>query len=143
SVKKQKYICPNCKKTAIASIDDVRPNDHIALWVKRAIASELTESISKKYISKRYFVSANTVQRASNMWFEDNNRFIWLPQHISFDDFKSGNFAKASMSIVLINRVDHRILDVIKDRANLKNYFNRYSLSARRAVKTITVDLFS
>ena len=143
SVKKQKYICPNCKKTAIASIDDVRPNDHIALCVKRAIASELTESISKKYIGKRYFVSGNTVQRASNMWFEDNNRFIWLPQHISFDDFKSGKFAKASMSIVLINSVDHRILDIIKDRANLKNYFNRYSLSARRAVKTITVDLFS
>ena len=56
-------------------INHVRPNDHIALCVKRAVARELTESISKKYIGKRYFVSSNTVQRASNMWFEDNNRF--------------------------------------------------------------------
>lgn len=144
SVKKQKYICPNCHKTALATVLDVRPNDHIALCVKQAIANELTEAVSKKYIGQRYFVSPNTVQRASNMWFETNKpRFTWLPKHIAFDDFKSGKFANAGMSVVLVDIERHRVLDIIKDRNNITNYFRQYDIVTRRAVKTVTVDLFT
>lgn len=144
SIKKQKYICSNCRKTSLAPVLDVRPNDHIALCVKQAIASESTEAVSKKYIGQRYFVSANTVERASNSWFNANTpRFTWLPQNIAFDDFKSGKFAHAAMSIVLVDIQKHRILDIIKDRNNITNYFFQYSSEARSAVKTVTVDLFT
>ena len=47
--------------------------------------------------------------------------------------------------MILIDSVNHRILDVMKDRGagQLRAYFNQYSTAARAAVKTITVDLFT
>ncbi|MDY2513399.1 transposase, partial [Weissella confusa] len=65
--------------------------------------------------------------------------------NIAFDDFKSGKFATSGMSMILIDSVNHRILDVMKDRGagQLRAYFNQYSPAARAAVKTITVDLFT
>ena len=47
--------------------------------------------------------------------------------------------------MILIDSVNHRILDVMKDRGagQLRAYFNQYSPAARAAVKTITVDLFT
>ena len=49
------------------------------------------------------------------------------------------------MSMILIDSVNHRILDVMKDRGagQLSAYFNQYSPAAQAAVKTITVDLFT
>lgn len=47
--------------------------------------------------------------------------------------------------MILIDSVNHRIIDVMKDRGagQLRAYFNQYSPAARSAVKTITVDLFT
>lgn len=144
NIRKQKYICPKCKKTSLAAVEDVRPNDHISLAVKRAVAVELTETLTAKYIAKTYNVSFNSIQRASKLWFQTNQpRFSWLPQHIAFDDFKSGSFAKAGMSVIVVDILRHRLLDVIKDRTNIVGYFSQYNIEARRAVKTVTVDLFT
>ncbi|WP_210114195.1 hypothetical protein, partial [Weissella confusa] len=46
--------------------------------------------------------------------------FHYLPQNIAFDDFKSGRFATSGMSMILIDSVNHRILDVMKDGADVK-----------------------
>ncbi|WP_134644758.1 transposase [Weissella cibaria] len=66
-------------------------------------------------------------------------------KHIAFDDFKSGKFATSGMSMILIDSVNHRILDVMKDcgAGQLRAYFNQYSPAARATVKTIMVDLFT
>ncbi|WP_250787538.1 transposase, partial [Periweissella ghanensis] len=108
------------------------------------MAVELTETLTAKYIAKTYNVSFNSIQRASKLWFQTNQpRFSWLPQHIAFDDFKSGSFAKAGMSVIVVDILRHRLLDVIKDRTNIVGYFSQYNIEARRAVKTVTVDLFT
>ena len=43
------------------------------------------------------------------------------------------------MSMILIDSVNHRILDVMKDRGavQLRSYFNQYSPAVRAAVKPL------
>jgi len=82
---------------------------------------------------------------AEGLFVYNKTNFHYLPQNIAFDDFKSGKFATSGMSMILIDSVNHRILDVMKDCGvgQLRAYFNQYSPAARAAVKTITVDLFT
>ena len=49
------------------------------------------------------------------------------------------------MSMILMNIENHRTLDIILSRRSgyLRNYFLRYDRSARLAVQTITVDLYT
>lgn len=112
-IRKQKFLWKKCGHTSIAHLTDIQPNNHIIDKVKQTAAMELSENVSQK--------------------------------HIAFADFKSGKFATSGMSMILIDSVNHRILDVMKDRGagQLRAYFNQYSPSARAAVKTITVDLFT
>ncbi|GAA3175241.1 ISL3 family transposase [Fructilactobacillus sanfranciscensis] len=78
-----------------------------------------------------------------DQFFKPN--YHWLPRHIAFDDFKSGRFAPSGMSMILMNIENHRTLDIILSRRSryLRNYFLRYDRSARLAVQTITVDLYT
>jgi len=145
SIRKQKYLCKNCHQTALAAFKDVAVNCHFTKRVKQKLAFDGIENISVKYIAKENFTSDNTVTRAMWALFEYNQPdFHFLPAHMAFDDFKAGRFAGSGMSIILMNIENHRVLDVIKDRSNysLTKYFQRYSLAARAAVQTITVDLY-
>src|SRR5699024_12485629 len=49
------------------------------------------------------------------------------------------------MSFLFIDNVTHQVLDIVENRQQsyLMNYFMRYSLQARRAVKTVTMDMYS
>ncbi|WP_404975455.1 ISL3 family transposase [Weissella paramesenteroides] len=147
AIRKQKYLCPQCHLTALAEFSDIKPGDHIMTNVKQAAAMELSENVSQKHIAQAYNISPHTVMRqAQGLFTYNKTAFHYLPQHIAFDDFKSGNFAKNSgMSMILMDSATHRVLDIMQDRGdnNLRHYFEQYSYQARAAVKTITVDLFS
>ena len=69
-------------------------------------------------------------------------QYDWLPQAISFDDFKSGN--SSNMSILMINPVNHRTIDVIESRKGkaLLAAFFKFSHVARYQVKYVIVDLY-
>lgn len=71
--------------------------------------------------------------------------YHWLPRHIAFDNFKSGRFAPNRMSMILMNIENKRTLNIIYSRRKsyLRNYFLRYTRSARLAVQTVTVDLYT
>lgn len=145
-IRKQKFKCQKCGHTAMARLSDIQPNNHIIDKVKQVIAMELSENVSQKHIALDNNVSTHTVMHAAEGLFVYNKtNFHYLPQNIAFDDFKSGRFATSGMSMILIDSVNHRILDVMKDRGagQLRAYFNQYSPAARAAVKTITVDLFT
>ncbi|WP_416370385.1 transposase [Weissella confusa] len=81
------------------------------------------------------------MRAAEGLFIYNKTNFHCLPQNVAFDDFKSDKFATSGMSIILINSVNHRILDVMKDRGagRLHAYFNQYNPAARATVKTITV----
>ena len=55
------------------------------------------------------------MRAAKGLFVYNKTNFHYLPQNIAFDDFKSGKFSTSGMSLILIDSVNHRILDVIKD----------------------------
>ena len=151
SVRKQKYLCPaspQCPETVtkLAAVEDVQYRHHIATNIKKRIMMQLTKNESQTDIADNFSVSDWTVRRVINHLdhvFKPN--YHWLPRHIAFDDFRSGRFAPSGMSMILVNIENHRTLDIILSRRSsfLRNYFLRYSHSARLAVRTVTVDLYT
>lgn len=151
SIKKQKYICkPSIKcpetVTSFASIEDVKYRDHISKAIKQKVMMDLTLNISQKDLAKEHGISDGTVRRVIDH-LDQNFRpnYHWLPRHIAFDDFKSGRFAPSGMSMILMNIENKRTLDILPSRQNsaLRSYFLRYDRSARLAVQTVTVDLYT
>lgn len=151
SIRKQKYICPpsaDCPQTItrVARVKGINDGCRIANVVKYHITEELSESVSMKVIAQHHNVSTNTVIRQLTP-LETNlkpNRH-WLPSTIAFDDFKSGQFAQSGMSMVLMNPMNHRTIDIIQSRRDryLRSYFlSHYSQQARWSVRIVVVDLF-
>lgn len=150
-IRKQQYICKpsvQCPETItkIASIHGIRRGCRIANNVKQYITKDLHRNISQKELAKNYYVSASTVARTidslEDIFTPEKN---WLPATIAFDDFKSGQFATSGMSMLLMNPVNHRTIDIIQSRNSryLKQYFYRhFTRQARLAVRLIVVDLY-
>ena len=69
----------------------------------------------------------------------------YLPQVLSFDEFKSVKSADGAMSFHLCNGKNGKIIDIVEDRRldSLIKYFSRYSHKARANVKVITIDMYS
>lgn len=151
SIKKQKYICKassSCPEviTKLAALRDINYHDHISLATKQRAMMLLTKNESQSDLAKELNVSDWTIRRVItnlDQFFKPN--YHWLPRHIAFDDFKSGLFAPSGMSMILMNIENKRTLDIILSRKNsyLRNYFLRYDRSARLAVQTVTVDLYT
>ena len=107
---------------------------------------QLTANESQTDIAKELAISDWTVRRLIfNLDQSFKPNYHWLPRHIAFDDFKSGRFAPSGMSMILMNIENHRTLDIILSRRSryLYHYFLRYDRSARLAVQTVTVDLYT
>ena len=69
----------------------------------------------------------------------------YLPQVLSFDEFKSVKSSDGAMSFHLCNGKNGKIIDIVEDRRldSLIKYFSRYSHKARANVKVITIDMYS
>ncbi|WP_231120254.1 transposase [Limosilactobacillus reuteri] len=150
SIKKQKYICKasSCPEvvTKLAAVEDIHYRNHISLAIKQRAMMLLTKNESQSDLAKELNVSDWTIRRVItnlDQFFKPN--YHWLPRHIAFDDFKSGRFAPSGMSMILMNIENKRTLDIILSRKNsyLRKYFLRYDRSARLAVQTVTVDLYT
>ena len=94
-------------------------------------------------IAKRVSVSPTTVIRLlenSGKALEPS-RFE-LPEHLSFDEFKSVKEATGSMSFIFTNAQTHDIIDIVENRQQreLIAYFQRYPNELRQTVKTVTLD---
>ena len=120
-IKKQKYICkpsPQCPETVtkVAEIKGINQGCRIANNVKQAITLDLRRNESQKDIGEQYHVSPSMVGRIIDS-LEDSftPEKSWLPNTIAFDDFKSGRFATSGMSMILMNPVNHRTIDIIPE----------------------------
>ena len=150
-IKKQKYICkpsPSCPHTVtkVAQIKGIHQGCRIADNVKQAIILQLRKNESQKDIGEQYNVSSSTVGRVIDS-LEDNFTPVkdWLPHTIAFDDFKSGHFATSGMSMLLMNPVNHRTIDIIPSRnaRSFRQYFYvHFTRQARLAVRLVVVDLY-
>lgn len=85
------------------------------------------------------------MRQAEGLASYHKTNYRYLPKNIAFDDFKTGKISPSGMSMWLMNSDTHLPIDIIQNRQgkSLEEYFLGYFHSARKAVETVTVDLFS
>ena len=143
---KQRFLCHCCNKKFFARTNIVNDNSFISNQVKYAIALELKNKISEKDIAKRYRVSPNTVERIIDSYYEGKKLYKhYLPEVLSFDEFKSVKSADGAMSFNMCDAKTGKIIDIVEDRklTSLLKYFAYYTHKARSKVKLIVIDMYS
>ena len=143
---KQRFICHSCNKKFFATTKIVDEGCFISNQVKYAIALELKNKISEKDIAKRYRVSPNTVERIIDSYYETKKLYKhYLPEVLSFDEFKSVKSADGAMSFHMVDGKTGKTIDIVEDRRlnSLLTYFSYYTHKARSKVKLIVIDMYS
>ena len=145
-LKKQRFLCHSCNKKFFAKTKIVNDNCFISNQVKYAIALELKNKISEVDISKRYRVSPNTVERIIDSYYDTQKLYKhYLPEVLSFDEFKSVKSADGAMSFHMCDGKTGKTIDIVEDRKlnSLMRYFSYYTHKARSNVKLIVIDMYS
>ena len=145
-LKKQRFLCHSCNKKFFATTPIVNKGCFISNSVKYAIALDLKHKISEKDIAKRYRVSPNTVERIIDSYYDGQKLYKhYLPEVLSFDEFKSVKSADGSMSFNMCDGKTGKILDIVEDRKlnSLLKYFSYFTHKARSKVKLIVIDMYS
>ena len=145
-LKKQRFLCHSCNKKFFAKTKIVNDGCFISNPVKYAIALDLKNKISEKDISKRYRVSPNTVERIIDSYYDTQKLYKhYLPEVLSFDEFKSVKSADCAMSFHMCDGKTGKTIDIVEDRKlnSLMRYFSYYTHKARSKVKLIVIDMYS
>ena len=145
-LKKQRFLCHSCNKKFFAKTKIVNDGCFISNPVKYAIALDLKNKISEKDISKRYRVSPNTVERIIDSYYDTQKLYKhYLPEVLSFDEFKSVKSADGAMSFHMCDGKTGKTIDIVEDRKlnSLMRYFSYYTYEARSKVKLIVIDMYS
>ena len=143
---KQRFLCHSCHKKFFAKTKIVNDGCFISNQVKYAIALELKKKISEKDIANRYRVSPNTVERIIDSYYETQKLYKnYLPEVLSFDEFKSVKSADGAMSFHMCDGRTGKTLDIVEDRRlnSLLRYFVYFTHKARSKVKLIVIDMYS
>ena len=143
---KQRFLCHSCHKKFFARTKIVNDGCFISNQVKYAIALELKKKISEKDIANRYRVSPNTVERIIDSYYETQKLYKnYLPEVLSFDEFKSVKSADGAMSFHMCDGRTGKTLDIVEDRRlnSLLRYFAYFTHKARSKVKLIVIDMYS
>ena len=145
-LKKQRFYCKHCSSTFMAQTSLVNRHCYISNIIKSTISAELVETQSMKLIAKHLNVSSHTVLRqldTAGMSYKLN--YHYLAEHLSIDEFKSVKNVTGAMSLLVIDALTHKPIDIVENRQQsyLSDYFMRYSLQARLRVKTVTMDMYS
>ena len=145
-LRKQRFLCKHCGETFSAETSLVDRHCFISNPLKSLISLELREEQSMTLIAKHLNVSTSTVIRQLLKVGESlRPKYNYLPEHLGIDEFKSVKRVSGAMSFIFVDNVTHQVMDIVENRQQhyLMNYFMTYSLKARRAVKTVTMDMYS
>lgn len=145
-LKKQKMYCKDCNKYFLLESKIVDKHCNISNQVKRHILASLTKKLSSKDIGHDNYVSTTTVARFMAKFDNAFNvDFLYLPEHLSFDEFKSTKDAKGAMSFIYLNSDTHKVIDIVENRQlhSLKKYFLCFPRYVRDKVKTVCIDMYS
>ena len=145
-LKKQRFLCHSCNKKFFAKTKLVNDGCFISNQVKYSIALDLKNKISEKDIAKRYRVSPNTVERIIDSYYDTQKLYKhYLPEVLSFDEFKSVKSADGAMSFHMCDGKTGKTIDIVEDRKlnSLMRYFSYYTHKARSNVKLIVIDMYS
>lgn len=145
-LKKQRYLCKHCGKAFTLRDNVTEYGCFISKNTKWKIANELRNKISEKDIAKNNNVSPNTVERIMDSYYDTQKLYKhYLPEVLSFDEFKSVKSADGAMSFHMCNGETGQTIDIVEDRKllSLLKYFGYYSFKARNSVKFIIIDMYS
>lgn len=145
-LKKQRYLCKHCGKTFTLRDNVTEYGCFISKNTKWKIANELRNKISEKDIARNNNVSPNTVERIIDSYYDTRKIYSnYLPEILSFDEFKSVKSADGAMSFHMCDGETGQTIDIVEDRklSSLLKYFNHYSFKARKSVKFIIIDMYS
>ena len=143
---KQRYLCKHCNKAFTLKTNVVDYGCFISKNTKWKIAKDLKEKRSEKYIAIANNVSPNTVERVMDSYYNNVKLYKhYLPEVLSFDEFKSVKSADGNMSFNLCNGKTGKIIDIVENRQlnYLLKYFSYYTHKARKNVKFIVIDMYS
>ena len=143
---KQRYLCKHCNKAFTLSSPITNYGCFISNNTKHKIAKDLIKKRSEKDIALDNNVSPNTVERIIDSYYETQKLYkYYLPEVLSFDEFKSVKNADGAMSFHMCNGITGQTIDIIEDRRldNLIKYFFYYDYKARSRVKFIIIDMYS
>jgi len=143
---KQRYLCKHCNKAFNLSTDIVNYGCFISNNTKHKIATDLVKKRSEKDIALDNNVSPNTVERIMDSYYETQTLYKhYLPEVLSFDEFKSVKSADGAMSFHMCDGITGQTIDIVEDRRldNLIKYFFCYDYKARSKVKFIIIDMYS
>lgn len=143
---KQRYLCKHCNKAFTLSTDIVNYGCFISNNTKHKIATDLIKKRSEKDIALDNNVSPNTVERIMDSYYETQTLYKhYLPEVLSFDEFKSVKSADGAMSFHMCDGITGQTIDIVEDRRldSLIKYFFYYDYKARSKVKFIIIDMYS
>ncbi|MDT2507945.1 transposase family protein, partial [Enterococcus avium] len=130
---KQRFYCKQCHHTFSAKTYYVAENCYLSQALKFAIAVDLKKKISMKDIAQRYLVSAKTVERVLDSFFEEPRlKPNYLPKHLLIDEFKGTKDCQGAMCFILSDADTGKIFDILEDRRSFKliAYFMRFTYHA-------------
>lgn len=143
---KQRYLCKHCHKAFTLTSNITNYGCFISNFTKHKIALDLTKKRSEVDIALDNGVSPNTVERVMDSYYDTIKLYKhYLPEVLSFDEFKSVKSADGAMSFHMCDGITGQTIDIVEDRRldNLIKYFFYYDYKARSRVKFITIDMYS
>ena len=146
SLNKQRIKCLHCNSSFTCSTSLVNYGCFISNTTKHSIAQDLIKKRSEKDIAIDNNVSTNTVERIIDSYYSPKKLYKhYLPEVLSFDEFKSVKSADGAMSFQVCNGKNGKIIDIVEDRKlnSLIKYFSYYTHKARSNVKLIVIDMYT
>lgn len=143
-IDKQRFLCKACHRSIIAQTNLVKKHTQLTQRLKFSIINYLAKDLSVDNIAQELNVSPVSVNRIvtdlHDQWVHPK---ATLPEHLSIDEVRT---TQHQMSFLAINAESGALVTLLPDRLskNIIDYFERcYSLTARRAVKSVILDFNS
>ena len=145
-LRKQRRYCRDCGHSFSSRTDIVKKNCFISENTRLCIILDAKLKKSQQDIASSLNVSHGTVNRLlQNTYHDLIIRKNFLPRHLCFDEFKSVRKSSGHMSFLFLDAEKGSVIDVLEDRRlpELIKYFSSYTDSARNAVQTICMDMYT
>lgn len=138
--RKRRYVCNNCNKRFYEKNSFLPKRARKTNRLSAFIIDKLKDKQSMKDVAKLSNVSITTV---SNLLPYLSVKTSYLPEVLCIDEFR-GNSGNFKYHVSLIDGKTRKPIDIVQCRHKhyLFSYFNKFTLSERKKVKFVIMDLW-
>lgn len=141
-IRKKRFLC-SCGKKFYPKLDFLPKYHRMTNRLSAYILQELRGAQSMKSVAQRANVSTHTVNRVFSYVQYSSPSFLNNPPEVlSIDEFR-GNAGGHKFQCILVDPIQHKVLDILKDRKDttLTTYFKE--MKNRKNVKYFVTDMYS